>query len=365
VLSGVFEGKTTGMPLCIIVRNSDTRSIDYEAFRDVFRPGHADFSWFSKFGIHDFRGGGRSSGRETLARLIAADHVKAVLGDIQIRVMTKSIGKMEASQKGYDSQNPFHWPDSKSYDELQRYLQNTKDAHDSLGGVLRIRVSNLPVGLGDPIYEKLSAKIAKAMFSIGTVRGILFGDGMRLAKDPGSKVNDVFQDAKPITNYHGGILGGVSTGADIEFELIIRPISSIGHVQETVDKAGNPRKIKISGRHDSCHIPRLIPVVEAMLTLCLADAIQYQKLISSDKPELASFRESLDKLDEDLLLLLWKRRQIVSQVKLFKEQNNLPPKDIERENEILQKAKLIAQELDLEPKLCARILELALEISAK
>ena len=365
MLSGVFEGKTTGMPLCIIVRNSDARSLDYEAFRDVFRPGHADFSWFTKFGIHDFRGGGRSSGRETLARLIAADNVKGVLGDIQIRVVTKSIGKLDADIKSYDSQNPFHWPDHQSYDELQRYLQDTKDAKDSLGGVLRIRVSNLPAGLGDPIYEKLSAKIAKAMFSIGTVRGILFGDGMRLARDPGSRVNDVFKDAKPITNYHGGIIGGVSTGADIEFDLIIRPISSIGHEQETVDKAGNPRKIKISGRHDSCHIPRLIPVVEAMLSLCLADAIQYQKLISSDKPELASYRESLDKLDEDLLLLLWKRRQIVSQVKLYKEQNNLPPKDLEREQEIFERAKTIAQELDLDPELCARILEISLKISAK
>nr|MDK2850589.1 chorismate synthase [Candidatus Cloacimonadota bacterium] len=365
ILSGVMDGKTTGMPLCIIVRNTDARTVDYEAFKDVFRPGHADFSWFQKYGIHDYRGGGRSSGRETITRLIAADHVRAVLGNIKIQVMTKSIGSLSAQKEGYSSKNPFHWPDPESYPDLLNYLQNAKLSQDSLGGILRVKVSNVPPGLGDPIYEKLSANIAKAMFSIGTVRGINFGDGLRLARDPGSLVNDIYKDAKLTTNYHGGILGGVSTGADIEFDLVIRPVSSIGKEQESINKSGNPCKVKISGRHDSCHIPRLIPVIEAMLSLCLADAIQYQKLISSEHQDLSGFRESLDKLDEELLLLLWRRRKIVSQVKLYKEHNALPPKDIERDKEIFNRTKLIAQELDLDPELCSQIIDLTLKISDK
>lgn len=364
ILSGVFEGKTTGMPLCVIVRNCDAKSADYAALKDIFRPGHADYSWFQKYQIFDYRGGGRASGRETLARVIAADLPKSLLKDIKIEITSTQIGEMKAGAAASPAgDNPFHWPDPKSYPDLIKYLDEIKDSGDSLGGILQVRASNIPAGLGDPIYEKLSANIAKAMFSIGTMRGILFGDGLDLARRPGSQCNDQFEDGKLASNHHGGIVGGVSNGQDLVFELIIRPISSISIPQEGMDKAGNPRQISIQGRHDVCHLPRLIPVVEAMLQICLADAIQYQRLVLGLDADLPSFRESLDKVDEELLTLLWRRRAIVHKVKQYKKQNDLPPKDPSREREILSKAAKLAQEMDLPPELVQDIIKLNLRIS--
>lgn len=364
ILSGVFEGKTTGMPLCVIVRNCDARTADYEALKDVFRPGHADYSWFQKYQIFDYRGGGRASGRESLARVIAADLPKSLLKDIKIDIISKQIGELIASPTVCGAgDNPFHWPEPDSYLDLLNYLNEIKGQGDSLGGILRVTASNIPPGLGDPIYEKLSANIAKAMLSIGTVRGILFGDGYSLARRPGSQGNDQFADGKLASNHHGGIIGGVSNGQDIVFDLVIRPISSISIPQEGMDKAGKPRKISIQGRHDVCHIPRLIPVVEAMLQICLADAIQYQRLISGEDADLADFRESLDKIDEELLTLLFRRRAIVHKVKRFKKQNHLPAKDPAREREILDKAARIAGEIDLPVDLAQDIIKLTLRIS--
>ncbi len=364
ILSGVFEGKTTGMPLCVIVRNLDAKSVDYEVLRDVFRPGHADYSWFQKYQIFDFRGGGRASGRETLARVIAADLSKSLLKDIKIEIISKQIGELKASSTTLIAgDNPFHWPEPDTYADLTRYLSEIKSSGDSLGGILHISASNIPSGLGDPIYEKLSANIAKAMFSIGTVRGILFGDGYDLARKPGSQCNDQFAEGKLVSNHHGGIIAGVSNGQDIVFDLVIRPISSISIPQEGMDKAGKSRQISIQGRHDVCHLPRLIPVVEAMLQLCLADAIQYQRLVSGQDGDLTSFRESLDKLDEELLTLLWRRREIVHKVKQYKQQNQLPPKDQAREEEILDKAAKLAKEMDLPIELVQDIIKLDLRIS--
>ncbi|MCB5271473.1 MAG: chorismate synthase [Candidatus Cloacimonetes bacterium] len=363
ILSGVFEGKTTGMPLCVIVRNCDAKSADYAALKDIFRPGHADYSWFQKYQIFDYRGGGRASGRETLARVIAADLSRNLLQDIKIEIVSTQIGERKAAHSSPVGDNPFHWPDPASYPDLIKYLGEIKDSGDSLGGILQVRASNIPLGLGDPIYEKLSANIAKAMFSIGTVRGILFGDGYDLARRPGSQCNDQFAEGKLASNHHGGIVGGISNGQDIVFELIIRPISSISIPQEAMDKAGNPRQISIQGRHDVCHLPRLIPVVKAMLQICLADAIQYQKLVLGNAADLPSFRESLDKVDEELLTLLWRRREIVRQVKEYKQQNDLPPQDLAREREILNKAAILAEEMDLPPELVQDIIKLNLRIS--
>ena len=363
ILSGVFEGKTTGMPLCVLVRNRDAQSADYEALKDVFRPGHADYSWFQKYQIYDYRGGGRASGRESLARVIAADLSKSLLKDIKIEITSIQIGEMKAAKTAPAGNNPFHWPEPETYPDLIKYLGEIKDSGDSLGGILHVRASNIPLGLGDPIYEKLSANIAKAMFSIGTVRGILFGDGYDLARQPGSQVNDQFAEGKLASNHHGGIVGGVSNGEDIVFELIIRPISSISIPQEAMDKAGKLRQISIQGRHDVCHLPRLIPVVEAMLQICLADAIQYQRLITGEAADLASFRESLDKIDEEFISLLWRRRSIVHKVKTFKKQNQLPPKDPAREKEILNKAAKLAENLDLPQQLIQDLIKLTLRIS--
>lgn len=367
ILSGVFEGKTTGMPLCIIVRNRDHKSADYSAIKDIFRPGHADFSWFSKYLIHDYRGGGRSSGRETLARVIASKLSESILGEMEIEIITLSIGEVEnpCPGSGANAKNPHHWTDEESYPRLLSYLDEIKEDKDSVGGVLGVRVTGVPTGLGDPIYEKLSANIAKAMLSIGTVRGILFGDGERLAKAKGSEVNDRFLEDGTITNHHGGILGGISTGQDIFFELYIRPVSSIGKKQSALTKDGEIVQIELKGRHDSCHIPRIIPVVEAMLKLVLADAVQAQRLIDGSKQDLAGFRETLDKLDEELLLLLYRRREVVRAVKEYKRQNSLPKRDMAREEEIMSRAQEIAKEYELDPELVKELINITLRISAK
>jgi chorismate synthase len=190
ILSGVFEGKTTGMPLCIIVRNRDIRSSDYEAIRNLFRPGHADFAWFQKFGVYDFRGGGRASGRETLVRVIAASFTDEVIQPIQISTSCLQIGTMHCETTSDTHDNPFHWQDSSSLDDLYSYLQQSKDRGESLGGIIRLTASRVPAGLGDPVYEKLSANIAKAMLSIPSVKGINFGDGFALASMQGSEAND-------------------------------------------------------------------------------------------------------------------------------------------------------------------------------
>lgn len=364
ILSGIFEGKTTGMPLCIIIRNHDHRSIDYEALKEVFRPGHADFSWFNKYLIHDYRGGGRSSGRETLARVIASKLCESLLEGIQINISTLSIGKMQCPPSDAPAQNPHHWQDEASYPSLMEYLNATKAEKDSLGGVIRVVATKVPAGLGDPIYEKLSANIAKAMLSIGTVRGITFGDGIELAQKPGSRVNDRIAKDGSQSNHHGGILGGVSTGQDLIFELIIRPVSSIGKPQRALTKSGIITEIELSGRHDSCHIPRIIPVIEAMLKLTLADAIQAQKLISHKEQTLTGYREILDKLDEELLLLLHRRKEIVKEVKLYKAKNKLPLKDTKREEEIAEQARRIALEFDLDPDLAEKIIKLSIKQSS-
>lgn len=349
ILSGVFEGKTTGMPLCIIVRNHDARSADYEAIKDLFRPGHADFAWYQKYQIYDYRGGGRASGRESLARVIAASFTNDIIKPIQIKTSTIQIGTMYAAAEIKSPENPFHWPQASTLPQLYKYLSEIKAQGESIGGILEVRASQVPAGLGDPVYQKLSANIAQAMLSIPSVKGISFGDGKALASMLGSQANDQIGQDGLLSNHQGGINGGVSNGNEILFSLIIRPVPSVQTPQKTIDKSAQEHIISILGRHDSCHIPRIIPVVEAMLKLCLADAIQHQALLSGSTQSLDSYRESLDKLDEELLLLLYRRRQIVQNVKHYKLKHQLPAHDEQRERDILAKAEALAVELQLEP----------------
>jgi len=363
ILSGVFEGKTTGMPLCIIVRNRDANGGDYEALKNVFRPGHADYAWWQKYHIYDYRGGGRASGRETLTRIVAASFTEEILKPIQISLACVQIGAMKASTPFRHIENPFHWPDADSLGRLYQYLESIKAKGDSLGGILEVRATNVPAGLGDPVYEKLSANIAKAMLSIPSVKGISFGEGEALAALTGSEVNDQISSEGFLSNHLGGLNGGVSNGNDMVFRLIIRPVASVATAQKTVDKAGTNREINISGRHDTCHIPRIIPVVEAMLKLCLADAIQHQKLISGEAQNLSSYREALDKLDEELLLLLYRRRQIVQHVKGYKQEHRMSARDEQREEEILTRVEALAMKLGLDPQIVLLIFTHTLQSS--
>ncbi|MDD3535448.1 MAG: chorismate synthase [Candidatus Cloacimonetes bacterium] len=361
ILSGVFEGKTTGLPLCIIVRNNDARPGDYEAIKDVFRPGHADFSWYQKYHIYDYRGGGRASGRETLARVMASALLQELISSIEIEIISRQIGELTCTATDAPTHNPFHWQGDTA--KLYRYLDEIKAAGDSVGGLLELRARKVPAGLGDPVYEKLSANIAKAMLSIPSVKGISFGSGMAFARLKGSEANDQISETGFLNNHAGGINGGISNGNDIVFQLIVRAVPSVSLPQKTIDKEGNPQSIEIKGRHDTCHIPRIIPVVKAMLQITLADALAHQKLIHGEEQSLEDYRSSLDKLDEELMLLLYRRRQIVQAVKKYKQKHNLPPKDALRETEIMKRIRVIAKELELDPALAEAIMQELLKLS--
>ena len=281
ILSGVFEGKTTGTPISMMVRNADQHSKDYSDIAEVFRPGHADYTFWEKYGIRDYRGGGRSSGRETIGRVAAgaiAVQILEALG-ITICAYTKSIGPVEIKQ--FDAQeirkNPLAMPDANAAEKAQEYLENCIHKQDSAGGVIECRVQGMPVGIGEPVFDKLDATLAKAMLSIGAVKGFEIGDGFLAATATGSTNNDAFviqdEQVKKQTNHSGGVLGGMSDGDEIVFRVAVKPTPSISQAQQTVDLHGKERQIEIHGRHDPVIVPRAVVVVESMAAITLVDAL--------------------------------------------------------------------------------------------
>lgn len=281
ILSGVFEGKTTGTPISMMVRNADQHSKDYSDIAEVFRPGHADYTFWEKYGIRDYRGGGRSSGRETIGRVAAgaiAVQILEALG-ITICAYTKSIGPVEIKQ--FDAQeirkNPLAMPDANAAEKAQEYLENCIHKQDSSGGVIECRVQGMPAGIGEPVFDKLDATLAKAMLSIGAVKGFEIGDGFLAATATGSTNNDAFviqdEQVKKQTNHSGGVLGGMSDGDEIVFRVAVKPTPSISQAQQTVDLHGQERQIEIHGRHDPVIVPRAVVVVESMAAITLVDAL--------------------------------------------------------------------------------------------
>lgn len=261
ILSGVFEGKTTGTPIAMIVRNKDTRSEDYDELREVFRPGHADFTYHEKFGIRDHRGGGRSSGRETIGRVAAGALAMKYLAVNGITVSGRIVsvhGRTEPAAIGAE-------------------ILAAKNTGDSVGGIAEIVAKGCPAGLGDPVFLKLDALIAGAMMGIGAVKGVGIGDGFSVADRFGSENNDSMTKDGFSTNHAGGILGGISSGQDIIVRIAVKPTPSIAKAQKTRDIHGNVVDISARGRHDPCILPRIIPVAEAMLGLVLADCLLEQK----------------------------------------------------------------------------------------
>ncbi len=257
ILSGVFEGKTTGTPVAMIVRNQDTRSGDYEDLREVFRPGHADFTYQEKYGIRDHRGGGRSSGRETIGRVAAGALAMKLLAMHGIAVAGRIVsvhGKTEPAA-------------------IEAEILGTKNAGDSVGGIAEIVATGCPAGLGDPVFGKLDALIAGAMMGIGAVKGVEIGDGFAVAEKFGSVNNDLMTKDGFASNHAGGILGGISSGQDIIVRIAVKPTPSIAKTQQTRDINGKVVDISVGGRHDPCILPRIIPVAEAMLALVLADSL--------------------------------------------------------------------------------------------
>lgn len=281
ILSGVFEGKTTGTPVSMMVRNADQHSKDYSDIAEVFRPGHADYTFWEKYGIRDYRGGGRSSGRETIGRVAAGAIAVQILEELGITICayTKSIGSVEIEQ--FDAteihKNPLAMPDANAAKKAQEYLENCIRKQDSSGGVIECRVQGMPVGIGEPVFDKLDATLAKAMLSIGAVKGFEIGDGFLAATATGSTNNDAFviqdEQVKKQTNHSGGVLGGMSDGDEIVFRVAVKPTPSISQAQQTVDLHGKERQIEIHGRHDPVIVPRAVVVVESMAAITLVDAL--------------------------------------------------------------------------------------------
>ena len=260
ILSGIFEGKTTGTPIALMVRNEDQQSKDYEELREKFRPGHADFTYQEKYGIRDHRGGGRSSGRETLSRVAAGAVAMKCLAERGITI-TGTIKEVHGKI------NPV---------EMENEILAAKATGDSVGGIVQVTAIGCPVGLGDPVFGKLDALIAGAMMGIGAVKGVEIGDGFIAARKFGSENNDPMTEDGFSSNHAGGILGGISSGQDIVVRIAVKPTPSIAKIQQTRDIYGNVVDISVGGRHDPCIVPRIVPVAEAMLALVLMDCVLEQ-----------------------------------------------------------------------------------------
>lgn len=282
ILSGVFDGKTTGTPISLVVFNKDQRSKDYGDIATYYRPGHADYTFDMKYGFRDYRGGGRSSGRETIGRVAAgaiAVKILETLG-ISFTTYTKSIGPIEA--KTFDASqipnNPLNMPDADAAENAQAYLDACMAELNSSGGVVECIISGMPIGIGDPVFEKLNANLAKAVMSIGAVKGFEIGDGFDVAKATGKNNNDAFRidangNVTKESNHAGGILGGMSDGSDIILRASIKPTPSIAATQQTINQSGEEIDINIKGRHDPVIVPRAVVVVESMAAITIVDAL--------------------------------------------------------------------------------------------
>jgi len=275
ILSGVFEGLTTGAPIALLIRNHDVESKPYEPLRELFRPGHADYTYFKKYGHFDFRGGGRSSARETAARVAAGVIARKVLGHLEIQIMafTLELGGIRAATIDPDviNTNPFYCPDVNAVDQMRDVISKAGDEGDSIGGIVEVRVFGCPAGFGEPVFDKLSADLAKAVMSVGAVKGMEIGAGFGAARLRGSQNNDQITPDGFRTNHAGGILGGISNGDDIVLRVAVKPIPSIMKAQETIDRNGRPAMLKLKGRFDISAVPRMVPVLEAMVAMVLAD----------------------------------------------------------------------------------------------
>lgn len=282
ILSGVFEGKTTGTPISMVVYNKTQRSKDYSEIANYYRPGHADLTYDLKYGFRDYRGGGRSSGRETIGRVAAGAIACKILGQLGIEILTytKSIGPVEADLKNPDYsqifENSFYMPDAQAAKKAADYLEKCMKSRDSSGGVIECIVKGMKPGVGDPAFEKLNANLAKAVCSIGAVKGFEIGDGMAVAKARGSENNDCYTTSPEgetikLTNHSGGILGGISDGSPITLRAAFKPTPSISQEQSTITKDGSPVQVEVKGRHDPVIVPRAVVVVESMVALTLLD----------------------------------------------------------------------------------------------
>ena len=284
-LSGIFEGLTTGTPIGFIIENANQKSKDYSHIKDSYRPSHADYTYDKKYGHRDYRGGGRSSARETASRVVAGAIAKQVLKNVKINAFTSSVGEIFIDKPYQDldfskiESNDIRCPDTVTANKMIAKIKEIKKAGDTIGGTITCVLQNVPVGLGEPVFDKLHADLGKAMLSINAVKGFEYGSGFCGAKMIGSEHNDAFNsDGTTKTNFSGGIQGGISNGMDIYFRVAFKPVATLIQKYETIDKNGNTVQMQGKGRHDPCVVPRAVPIVEAMAALVLADFYLLNKM---------------------------------------------------------------------------------------
>ncbi|MGB2760837.1 MAG: chorismate synthase [Maribacter stanieri] len=276
--SGIFEGKTTGTPIGFAIHNTNQKSKDYGHIKDSYRPSHADYVYDQKYGFRDYRGGGRSSARETASRVVAGAIAKQFLKGIEIQAFVSQVGDMNLGKHyteldlSLTESNAVRCPDVEMAAKMEEYIKSIKKEGDTIGGIITCVAKNVPIGLGEPVFDKLHAELGKAMLSINAVKGFEYGSGFEGVKMKGSEHNDQFNsDGSTKTNYSGGIQGGISNGMDIYFNVAFKPVATVIQGYETIDKEGNMVQTQGKGRHDPCVVPRAVPIVEAMTALVLAD----------------------------------------------------------------------------------------------
>ncbi|CAM4297386.1 chorismate synthase [Gillisia limnaea] len=277
-LSGIFEGKTTGTPIGFVIQNADQKSKDYSHIKDTYRPSHADYTYDEKYGVRDYRGGGRSSARETASRVVGGAIAKQLVSEITFLTFTSSVGaiKMQKNYWEIDADlieaNPVRCPDPASAEKMEAYIREIRSQGDTIGGTVQCVIKNVPKGLGEPVFDKLHAELGKAMLSINAVKGFEFGSGFEGTKMKGSEHNDIFNpDGSTTTNLSGGIQGGISNGMDIYFNVAFKPVATLIQKQQTINSKGETVEMQGKGRHDPCVVPRAVPIVEAMAALVIAD----------------------------------------------------------------------------------------------
>jgi chorismate synthase len=289
-LSGIFEGKTTGTPIGFMIKNTNQKSKDYSHIKAVYRPSHADYTYDKKYGIRDYRGGGRSSARETASRVVAGAIAKQFLSSIQINAYTSSVGDIFLEKPYQDldfskiESNAVRCPDENVAKQMIAKIKDIKKEGDTIGGTITCVLKNIPVGLGEPVFDKLHAELGKAMLSINAVKGFEYGSGFCGAKMKGTEHNDLFnEDGTTISNLSGGIQGGISNGMDIYFRVAFKPVATVIQKQNALNSSGEIVEMQGKGRHDPCVVPRAIPIVEAMAALVIADFFLLNKLYKNER----------------------------------------------------------------------------------
>jgi chorismate synthase len=364
ILSGIFDGMTTGTPIAMVIWNTDQQPKAYEKIKDMFRPGHAGYTYLAKYGVTDYRGGGRSSGRETASRVAAGAIARSLLlrQGIQIIAYTKEVAGIQCQRFDLSEieKNPLRCPDPDAAREMEKAVLQARDDGDSVGGIVEIVVSGTPAGLGEPVFDKLEADLAKALMSIGAIKGFEVGNGFAAARLRGSQNNDpMYLDessgrVRTRTNNAGGISGGISNGEEIIIRIAVKPPSSIRKEQETVTTEGKPARISVEGRHDPCICPRVVPVAESMVALTILDHLTRQKLLRHES-KLKGLRDSIDLLDHNIVLLLAERQELVRQIGALKRSRGRKILDKTRQNQILRKQLAVAGELGLDKRFTAAL----------